>query len=580
MKRLHFFKQHIARNKWAVLAFTLVAIVTSVWTVLAQTTSMDSKILSHIFGTMVYGLCISGIGLITVAQFPSTTQQKIQRLAYFVLALLIPVLDTIWFYFCGWEYLSSIGGRSEFFYHILSSLCLLLVVPVLPFVKQKDDLKMQIFSVRWVLLAMLASWVVVAVFSLLEGLLAGTFALFSLEFIDWLFGLVAIWGAWLGVVATLGVMPDPEQPGEASWAVKLGKRVFLPVLLIYIVVLLVYLFKIVFLWELPNGTVTYMVSAMMIQLVVVWILVYPMLHLPEQKWERWMRYLPLVCLPLVVLMSIGLYRRFSDYGITISRVYAVALNVWFYLLILVLTWRSYRGKPLTFVLTSLAVGLILLTSIPYINARDYTHRRIVHDINELMTDSVSREVKKFDQFSALKDWLQTLPQEQGEALASKWNYMLESFGDEDIPRWLTDTASAQDKIAGRYVYNRLVYNSHSDTLHMQTVFDFKAKSWSSYPVPRGEWVEVCTHVWILHNSDIRENSENPSELIIPILYRDFAGDECTDTICLDLGTTIGSQGLCIPTYKGNAVSFQWLIIKQNTQKKNYEADEVALLFLK
>lgn len=578
MKRLQFFKQHLAHNKWAVLAFTLVAIVASIWTILAETTSMDKDALSHVLGTMVYGFSICGIALITAALLPHSSQRVTSILAY-SLALLIPLLDMIWFYFSGWEYLNAGGGGSAFFYHILPWGCLLMVVPTLQFVKQKDDQQMQIFMVRWALLTMLASWVVGAVCALLEGLLLGTYALFSIEGLDWLYGLVFIWSAWLGVVATLGVMPDPEQPGDAQWAVKLGKRVFLPVLLIYMVVLLVYLMKIVFQWELPNGTVTYMVSAMMIQLVVVWILIYPSLYQPEQKWEKWMRFMPLVCLPLVVLMSIGLYRRFSDYGITISRVYAVALNVWFYLLIMALTLRTRKGKPLTLVLASLAIGLILLTSIPYINARDYTHRRIVRDINELMTDSVSGEVKQFDQFRDLDKWLQTLPQEQGEALASKWNYLLDSFGEKDIPLWVTDTVSAKDNTLSRYVYRRLNYHVAPDTLHTQTLFEFENGLWSNYPVPKGEWSMVSTNVHI-HESKIQENRDNPSELIVPIRYRDLANDECTDTICLDLGTKIDSKGLCVPTYKGNVVAFRRLTIRINTDTKVYSSSENALLFVK
>lgn len=578
MKLLQFFKQHLAQNKWAVLAFTLLAVVASLWLILAQTTSMDEKVLSHVFGTMVYGFSMSGIALMAVALLPQSIQRETRILAY-LLAIVVPALDMVWFYFSGWEYLNSAGEISAFFYHMLPWLCLLMIVPLLPFMRQKDDRYMQIFVVRWALLSMLASWVTGAVYGLLEGLLVGTFLLFSIEMIDWLLGLVLIWGAWLGAVATLGVMPNPEQPGEAQWAVKLGKRVFLPVLLIYMLVLMVYLMKIVFQWELPNGTVTYMVSAMMIQLVAVWILVYPSLHQPERKWEGLMRYLPLVCLPLVALMSVGLYRRFSDYGITISRVYAVALNVWFYLLILVLTLRTRQGKPLTVVLATLAIGLILLTSIPYINARDYTHRHIVRDINELLTDSVSGEVRQFDQFRSLDEWLQTLPEDHGQALASKWNYLLDTFGENDIPLWLTDTTSAQDQLWSRYTYRRLHYNVGPDTLHTQTLFDYERGSWATYQVPDGEWSMVSTSVWV-RDADIKENLKNTSEIIIPIHYRDLADKECHDTICLNLHEKTNLQGLCVPTKQGNAVSFRRLRITQNTQTKYYNISESSMIFIK
>lgn len=579
MRKLEFFKQHLAHNKWAVLVFTMVAIVASVWTILAQTTSMDKDTLSHLFGTMVYGFSMCGIALMAVAVLPQSIRRETRMLAY-LLALLLPILNTIWFYFSGWECFNIGREGSVFFDYILPWLCLLLVVPTLPFVKQRDDLHMQTFVARWALLTMLTSWVVGAVGALLDGLLVGTFTLFSLEFIDWLFVLVAIWSAWLGVVATLGMMPDPEQPGEAQWAVKLGKRVFLPVLLVYVGVLLVYLAKIIFMWELPNGTVTYMVSAMMIQLVAVWFLAYPSLRQSDKKWQKRLHYLPLICLPLVVLMSIGLYRRFSDYGITISRVYAVALNVWFYLLILVLTWRTRQGKPLTLMLTSLAIGLVVLTSIPYINARDYTHRHIVRDLDALMTDSVSGEVIQFDQFSSLDEWLQALPKEQGEALASKWNYMLTTFGGDDLPRWVADTASAQYHFgSSRLTYCYLTYNGGLDSLQTQVLLNYESGYWSNYPVPEGEWSSVFTNVWIL-GAEIQEDSENPSELIIPIRYRDSKGDERVDTIRLNWREPISSNGLCFLTDKGNAVSFQQLKIYHKLRINEYSTSARAILFVK
>lgn len=572
MRRLHFFRQHLAENKWAVLVFTLAAMVASLWLISEQQDTGNDEVLTQVFGSIVYGICMCGIALTAVTLLPKTIRSEIRMIAY-VLAILLPSVDAIWFCFMDME--SAWRSGSTFYYHILPWMCLLLVMPALPYLREKDDQKMHIFGVRWALLTMLASWVVGVVFALMESLLYGTFELFSFR-VNWLFSLVGIWSAWLGVIATLGVMPDTEHPGEAQWAIKLGRRVFLPIFLIYLAVLLVYLVKIVIEWELPNGTVTYMVSAMMIQLVGVWMLIYPSLRQPVLKWEKWMRFLPLVCLPLVVLMSIGLYRRFSDYGITISRVYAVALNVWFYMLIVVLTLRTGKGKPLSAILLSLGTGLVLLSSIPYISVRDCTHRRLVREIDELMTDSQSGEVMQFATKSELENWLPTLPEEQGEALESKWNYLLREYGNTDIARWMNDV-SDKDEPWVVYAY----YIDYHIVTHVErhTLFDFDKGGSRGYAVPAGEWSEVYDQVWF-SNSKVIVNPENPDELIIPFEYHSYNGEaNANDTIRLNWHEKAKGEALFIPTYTGNMVSFRKLSVGQESNHAYFIVGD-AVVFVK
>ena len=43
------------------------------------------------------------------------------------------------------------------------------------------------------------------------------------------------------------------------------------------------------------------------------------------------RWLPALVLPLLVLMTVGIIRRFNDYGVTINRLYLITLNIWCYI---------------------------------------------------------------------------------------------------------------------------------------------------------------------------------------------------------------------------------------------------------
>jgi hypothetical protein len=96
-----------------------------------------------------------------------------------------------------------------------------------------------------------------------------------------------------------------------------------PLAAIYAVILYVYLIKIIVVWELPNGLVSYLVSSLMCVGLFIITLLYPARF-------SLCRYFGLLMLPLLALMSVGILRRFDDYGITILRGYVLLLNLWAY----------------------------------------------------------------------------------------------------------------------------------------------------------------------------------------------------------------------------------------------------------
>jgi hypothetical protein len=111
----------------------------------------------------------------------------------------------------------------------------------------------------------------------------------------------------------------------------LGLHILLPILGIYILILYAYLIKIIALWELPNGWVSILVSILAIGGLLVILILYPVWLTKENRVVNlFTRYFGLLILPLLVLMSVGIFRRIADYGITINRCYILLLNLWFY----------------------------------------------------------------------------------------------------------------------------------------------------------------------------------------------------------------------------------------------------------
>lgn len=111
----------------------------------------------------------------------------------------------------------------------------------------------------------------------------------------------------------------------------LGLYILLPILCIYLSILYVYMFQIITKWELPNGWVSMLVSALGIGGLLTIIILYPLRIREENRTVVWLaKYFPLVLLPLLVLMFIAIARRLDDYGMTINRLYVLLLNLWLF----------------------------------------------------------------------------------------------------------------------------------------------------------------------------------------------------------------------------------------------------------
>lgn len=111
----------------------------------------------------------------------------------------------------------------------------------------------------------------------------------------------------------------------------LGLYILLPILGIYILILYVYLAKIIVTWELPNGWVSWLVSILGIVGYLTISLIHPIYLKGENKPAKlYTLFFPIILLPLLILMFVGIMRRLSDYGITINRLYVLLLNLWLF----------------------------------------------------------------------------------------------------------------------------------------------------------------------------------------------------------------------------------------------------------
>jgi len=148
----------------------------------------------------------------------------------------------------------------------------------------------------------------------------------------------------------------------------------MPLLGAYLLVLYVYAAKILFTWNLPQGWVSILVTVSMGGMLLVTVLLYPTQFREGGSFDKKaLRLLPAIMLPLLVLMSVAIGKRVSDYGITAPRLYVILFNLWCYIVCIVLMISRFRR--FWWILASFAV-LFLLSSVGPWNFSEVSERSL------------------------------------------------------------------------------------------------------------------------------------------------------------------------------------------------------------
>ncbi len=316
---------------------------------------------------------------------------------------------------------------------------LILGILFLPFYGESNDIKSWNFT-RRLIIAMVLSFLIGWVMTLgSEALLYGIGALFDIEIDSKVaISLAILFNVLLTLLLFLSRIPQGERKHDTSvitsrFLTGTTRYLFIPLVACYIVVLYGYLARIILTWELPNGTVSWLVTIMMFGLIIIEFLLYPTMRNEDTRsFERWVvRWFPLLALPLVILMTVGIVRRFSDYGITTNRLYILTLNLWYYVVsigLFVIQARRIHWIPLSF------GALLLLTSAQPMNYCEIVKRHFRQRIQALMTQYTPQQLP-MDQ-EAYDAWIGSLPMEVRNQTRSTMRYLTTHYNNQ-TDKWLT-----------------------------------------------------------------------------------------------------------------------------------------------
>ena len=327
---------------------------------------------------------------------------------------------------------------------IIAALIVALVLSVilLPFNREHDDVPFWNFTFRTIGAGVVAFVVSGIVYLGLELLLFSFKNLFDIEIDSKIHAdLACICFLFVAPILLIQAIPygaakhddaPISMPGLIRNAVT---KLFTPIAATYIITLYCYAIKILFTWQLPRGWVSWLVSVSMLVMLLLIMIVYPYLRqgeTSESGYNRFAirfitRYMPRLILPLLLLMSIGIIKRVSDYGITILRVYLIIFNVWCYAVCISLIIR--KEARIKWIPTSFIVVFAGITVLP-VNVSSCVKHSLLNKVDAILAESGwNGTVMDNDQY---RKWLDSLEPEKATKADSRISYLKRQYSRQTV----------------------------------------------------------------------------------------------------------------------------------------------------
>lgn len=308
----------------------------------------------------------------------------------------------------------------------------------LSFFKEKDNIASWNFTMRLMANFVICYMIGNIMWGGLSLLLASLDTLFGIDFHYKWYGVLGILTSlFLSTWLFLGRMPEGKEkhdrkPVESGFLNAVMRFLFLPLVGLYIIVLYIYAAQILVRWELPNGWVSWLVVTSMVGLIVIEFGLYPIRKLQNKRTDNLIaRYLPIAILPLLMLMTVGIIRRFNDYGITVNRLYLITLNLWFYFVCITLFLT--KARRINWITISFSLIFLLTSAFP-INYLSITRNYMESHIEKTLADKqLPLNAKQYEQL------LRSMPKEEAIQLNDQIRYIRTYYGNSHTEAYVKDS---------------------------------------------------------------------------------------------------------------------------------------------
>ena len=407
----------------ATLAFALALTALLLWLV-----STDWKGEDKLLATLFYYLSVGTVLSLSLHLWAEEVKRRKIGLTVQIVAPVLLALDAVFLY----HHIEGVRTTEIVIAHVAAVFAIGLSLFFLPFFREKNDIPAWNFAQTAV--GTLALTVIVG------AVMSGGLCLLAFS-LHQLFGMEVSYKCYLYILIVcsellpllmfLGLLPEGAHkhdrlPQPTAFLQGIIRYLFLPLAGLYLGVLYVYAATIIVRWELPDGWVSWLVTALMAGCIAIEAGLYPSrVKESRRSDERIARWLPILALPLLVLMTVGIGRRFLDYGITINRLYLATLNGWFYLVCIGLI--AGRARRLSWIPISFSIAF-LATSVLPVNYASITRNTLRREVKDALAQSGQDSLPLST--DAYEAWLFSLPPKEAARLNSKCQYLNSWFGTE------------------------------------------------------------------------------------------------------------------------------------------------------
>jgi hypothetical protein len=244
-------------------------------------------------------------------------------------------MGVILFLFGYYFTLSTVPNETDFIRYVVLALAAHLLVAFSPFVAVKEDNGFWQYNKALFLTILLSMLYTYVLYGGLSIALASLDALFNISVSSHFY--FYLWVVLQGIFNTwffLSQIPPRLADLEQKEAYPIGLKIFtqyvlLPLVSIYLLILYGYLVKIILEWNLPQGSVSYLVLCFSVAGIFALLLIYPVRNSSDNKWiPIYDKIFYFALIPLVGVLFAAVYVRINAHGITENRYFVALLAFW------------------------------------------------------------------------------------------------------------------------------------------------------------------------------------------------------------------------------------------------------------
>ena len=418
------------------IRFPLSVIATLVTTVIGLLMIHDIEIISSDFiGKCLLASIYSTIALTSLKLLSESNSWPIHKHAIGCLAVIFIIIGYVW------ELFGETGEETYAFFSLAVALSLLFA----PYTRNKSEpSSVWYFNYQTGVAVFFAGFAALILGAGISLSLLSIGYLFEINIPDKAYG-----DTWLicgGILFPIYILSNisskfdfEEESCQFPKGIKfIANYILAPIMLVYMLILYAYFFKIIVQWELPRGNLGWMITTFGSIGIVTKLLAYPIRGTGTRLLVLFDRYYYHALIVPIILLAIAIGVRISDYGITEPR-YAVALlGIWFSLVIMMAIIKKDRFhiKYLPIILAVLAlvgsvgpwgaVEVSTASQVGRFKSLLLKHNLLANDVAVKTQDAISFAERKTlsgvadylvnndQRLARIKPWFNTLLEQSGE----------------------------------------------------------------------------------------------------------------------------------------------------------------------